>query len=320
MKKISLIMFAGMLLTSCNSSPAKSSLDKSIYHAGEYQKQVDYKLDLSVLSPTGAPAVAMYQFASEINGKYTTTSNPAVGVIPMFQSGEYDVIIAPTDSGLNQIVNLGAKYKIAATVTFGNFFLIASGSDEDGVLNKGDSVIIFQENGIPGKTFNYLYNDLELNVTAVGAASDTKSIIENNFVFDNKKYDYVLSAEPVVSATNSTVFLDIQSEFARVSGGKKMTQASVFIKNGVSKAKADKFLFALKDAINDGVANPDLIKTAIESIGSAQEQSSAFGVPGAIAKKATAAGNRLNLGFEFASDIKEDIRTFVNIVNTDVKL
>ena len=320
MKKIFLLLATSLIaLTGCNSSPKKVSFIDSIYRPGDYYHQENYELDLSVVAPTGAPAVAMYSFVGELNGRLTTSSNPAVGVIPMFQSQEYDVIVAPTDSGLNQIMNLGAKYKIAATITFGNFFVVSFGRDADETLNAGDKIIIFQENGIPGKTFKYLYGDLNLSITTVANASDTKQIIENNGVYDGLSYDYILTAEPVMSSTNKTAFLSIKDEFAAKTGGKLLTQASIFVKNGLDSTKVDKFLFAVKDNIEAGLANPAIIQSAIEQVGSAQQQQGAFGVPGAMAKKVSL-NNGFGFGYASAYEIREDIKTIIKIVDPSVKL
>ena len=320
MKKIFPLLATTLIaLTGCNSSPKKVSFIDSIYRPGEYYHQDNYELDLSVVAPTGAPAVAMYGFVDQLNFRLTTSSNPATGVIPMFQSQSYDVIVAPTDSGLNQIMNLGAKYKIAATITFGNFYIVSFGRDTDDTLNAGDKIVIFQENGIPGKTFNYLYGNLGLSVTAVTNATDTKQIIENNGVYDGVSYDYILTAEPVMSATGKTPFLSIKSEFMTKTGGKLLTQASIFVKNGLDSTKVDKFLFAVKDNIENGLSNPSYIQSAIETVGTTQAQQAAFGVPGAMAKKVTLT-NGFGFGYFNAYDIKEDIKTFMSIVDPSVKL
>ena len=139
----------------------------------------DYS-DLKILAPTGAPAVALYSLAG--NSNFETTSNPQTGLIPQFKTGNYDIIIAPTHGGLTQIIKQNAQYKIAATITFGNFYIVATGNDDDEIMNEGDKVLIFQENDVPGKVFNYLYKDLKLDITAVAAVSDTKLVIENGGV------------------------------------------------------------------------------------------------------------------------------------------
>ncbi len=320
MKKIfPLIATTIIALTGCNSSPKKISFEDVIYQHGEYYSPEDYTIRMNVVSPTGAPSIGLYSFAEAWNGKFFTSSSPSTGVIPMFQSQEYAAIVAPTDSGLNQIMNLGAQYKIAATITFGNFYIVSFGRDADATLNDGDKIVIFQENGIPGKTFKYLYGDLNLTITAVADAPVTKQIIENNGVFNDVSYDYILTAEPIMSATNKTAFIDIQEAFATKSGGKLMTQASIFIRNNVEKEMADEFLFAVKDSIEAGIANPNLIKDKIETLGSTDAQQGAFGVPGAMAKKVMT-NNGFNLGFKFVDEIKDDIKEFVRLIDPSVKL
>lgn len=318
MKKTIILLPALLLgLAGCNKEPVKTKLDEAIYSFNLVEEINDYSLDLKVLAPTGAPAIGLYQFAT--SDKLTTTTNPQTGLMPMFKSNEYDVIVAPTHGGLNQVLNQGANFKLAATITFGNFYVVSMGTDTDNTLNSGDKVIIFQENDIPGKVFNYLYGDLGLTTTAVAAASDTKLIMSNNGVFDGVQYDYVYTAEPVMSASNKTAFINVQNAFKEKSRNKMMTQASVFVRNDVESAKADKFLSVLKKGIEDGLNNPDLIKTEIEKLGSAAEQQNKFGVPGAMAKKVSV-NNGFGLGFRAASEIKEDIRTFVNIVNPNMEL
>ena len=135
---------------------------------------------LKILAPTGAPSVGLYSFAEYSN--FTTTTNPQEGLIPQFKTNNYDVIIAPTQGGLTQIVKQNAAFKIAATITYGNFYIVATGNDDDGILNENDKVLIFQENDVPGKVFKYTYSDLNLDVTAVSAVSDTKLVIENGGV------------------------------------------------------------------------------------------------------------------------------------------
>ena len=79
-----------------------------------------------------------------------------------------------------QVINKNANYQIAATITFGNMYILSTGRDEDGIMNEGDKVLFFQENDLPGKVFKYLYGDLKLDAIAVGSTQETKSIIEND--------------------------------------------------------------------------------------------------------------------------------------------
>lgn len=131
------------------------------------------KLDLSLITPTGAPALAFYNHIKESKFEANSVAN---NVLAYFSSDEKDVIVAPTNAGINAIAN-GANYAIAATVTFGNFYILATGHDNDGVLNEGDRVLGFQENNVAGKVFKYLYGNLDLNMTWLADANAVKNEI-----------------------------------------------------------------------------------------------------------------------------------------------
>lgn len=134
--------------------------------------------DLRIIAPTGAPAVAFYNYAT--NANFSTTGNPATALIPMFGNDNYDIIVAPTHGGLMQVINNNKNYQIAASITFGNMYIVSMGTDADETLNEGDKVLYFQKNDLPGKVFNYLYGDMNLFTYDVAAASDTKNVIENH--------------------------------------------------------------------------------------------------------------------------------------------
>ena len=275
---------------------------------------IDYA-SLKVLAPTGAPAVAMSFLAYHNN--LETTSNPAQGLMPMFKTNTYDIIVAPTQGGLTQIVKQNANYKIAATITFGNFYIVATGKDDNNTLDAGDSILIFQENDIPGKVFNYIYKDAGLDVTAVAAVSDTKLVIENGGTLridesTVKEFDYIYTAQPVVSATNSTIFINVQDAFKEKSGGKTITQASIFVNNNADKEKVNMLLSDAENYIRDAIEDPTKLKSSIEFVGSTAEQQDKFGVPGAMAMKVTNLNNGFSIGYQNAKDIKDEIQSFVN--------
>ena len=154
-------------------NPSIASIPDSCF----FEKSIDDAeasfADLKIICPTGAPAVAFYNYAQ--SEKFETAAP-----IPQFITNNYDVIVAPTHGGIDKLVNANANYKIAATITFGNMYILSTGRDADNTMNKGDHVLYFSENDLPGKVFNYLYGSLELDTFAVSSAADTKSIIENN--------------------------------------------------------------------------------------------------------------------------------------------
>ena len=129
--------------------------------------------DLKIVCPSGAPAVAFYNHAQDPNFE---TAAP----IPALLGNNYQVVVAPTHGGMDKLINANANFQLAATITFGNMYILSTGRDKDGVMNRGDNVLFFQENDLPGKVFKYLYGDLGLKTVAVSDAQSTKNIIEND--------------------------------------------------------------------------------------------------------------------------------------------
>ena len=130
------------------------------------------------------------------------------------------------------------------------------------------------------------------------------------------EFDYIFTAQPVVAATNSQIFKNVQEDFNN-KHSIRLTQASIFVKNDADSKNVDKFLAKVQADIVAGVATPTLIKAGIEQLGSTQEQQNKFGVPGAMAMKVTAASNGFSLGYENAYTIKEDISSFVNLLTNN---
>ena len=86
---------------------------------------------VNILAPKGAPAVAFYNHATDDN----FTTGAAENIKSMLtKKSPYTVVVVDTLSGVSALQNK-APYKIAATITFGNFFLAATGNDENRRLN-----------------------------------------------------------------------------------------------------------------------------------------------------------------------------------------
>lgn len=244
-KKLLLALVPVMLLAGCNKT------------------KEDYQLDLKVISPAGSPAIALYKYLKSDNYEVNGDAN---NVTAYFSTNDKDVIVAPTNAGIAAI-NKGANFKIVATVTFGNFFLLSTGKDSDNVLNEGDKVIAFQQNGVAGKLFNYIYGDKSLDVTYLGTAADVK----NKVLSEDVDAGYVMLAQPVVNAvlkakTEYKLFANMQDDYKTKTGGKEITQASVFVNNGVDKEKTKSFLSNLEKDIKALLDNPDVFLSAVEGM------------------------------------------------------
>ena len=279
-----------------------------------------HKTDLKLLSPTGAPAVALAGYANKLE----TASDPQSGLMPMFATNDYDIIVAPTHGGLNKI-KAGANYLIAATVTLGNFYLLSTGRDEDEILNEGDKVMYFQPSDVPGKVFNYLYGDKGLELYAVDAANKTAPVINAGGVYKvdettTVNLDYIFTAEPVVTSTNSVskIYESGRDAFNIRSGGKQIMQASIFVNKNADHDKVDEFLANVENDMKSGLKSPNLLKNFVSKLGSKNEQAQKIGFTADVVYNATKNNNNgLGLGFRKAKDAKQDIEDFVNLLTNN---
>ena len=269
--------------------------------------------DLRIISPTGAPAVSMYNF---VNGLHTVLK-PAAELLPEFGKDNFDIIVAPAKGGLTKIVKANANYQMAAVVTFGNFALVSTGKDDNNALDTGDNVLIFQKEDIPGSVFEYLYGDLGLNVYDVADVSATAGPLNTGSITigsETIELDYVFSAYPLISNLKKTsqVVEKASDAFAEKTDGKRIIQAAVFINKNLSKEKADNFLSLLEQDMSSAVSDPNNIVSTFNLFGGESEQKNMFGVAASAVYDAMSDRNGLGLGYQRAKDAKDEINYFIN--------
>lgn len=311
-KLLSLISLAGML-ASCafsGNSPETSSTGN----------ELPEKTDVKLVCPTGAPAVAFYNHAEDKN--FETNGTPSNIVAFMNNNSNYDAVVIDTISGLKAISN-GAPYKMAATLTFGNFFIASTGHDADGVMNPGDKIVLFGQNQTPDKIFHYIYgNDFDSSIEYVTAVSDAAPCLASGKnVATGSDVDYVFVAQPVLFATlnnanaatygKAKVYANIQELYKEKSGNKSIIQASLFVKNTDSYSYAS-YLSALESDINSAIADPKKVVEGMSKI-SDDEAKAKYGIASNVAKAVLSQNNGLGLGYKKAKDIKEDINSFISI-------
>ena len=271
-----------------------------------------YSLELQVATPAGSPATAFYKYLGDT--EHLEVNGDANNVIAYLSATETtqrkDVVVAPTNAGVASI-NKGAPFKIAATITFGNFFLLSTGKDSDGVLSEGDKVIAFQQNGVAGKLFNYVYGDKGLDVTYLTDAASVK----NKILTEDLDAGYVLLAQPVVAAilgqkSEYKVYANVQNDYKEKTGGKEITQASIFVRNDVDANKAKTFLKNIKEDVEALLKDPELLASATSEI---EDQVFTTKLTGTktLVTNLLKNNNQIGLGFKYAVDNKESIDAFI---------
>ena len=139
MKKILPLLITALAIVGCanNNNPKTSSSDEG-HGADVYYTPGDF----SIVSPTGAPALAFYNYATYSNFE---TNRVPTNIVAMMNKGEKDVVVLPTNAGVQAIVNKNAPYLLAATITFGNFYIVSMNNDDNQVMDASDTILLFQK-------------------------------------------------------------------------------------------------------------------------------------------------------------------------------
>jgi len=271
---------------------------------------------LSFIVPTGAPAIAMSEFA-DLAG-FETTTEPST-IVPLLATGQYDVAVLPTNVGATAINVKKVPYKMLCTITFGNLYVASTGKDTDGVMDENDYIVSFQQGAVPDKIFHYVYgNQLDNALHYVASAGDAAKCLKTgkNLADDSKDVDYVLLAEPALTKVLETtptasVYADIQSLYKEKSGGLILTQASVLVKNTLDDSVVKNAIYkTIQSSVNQMIKRPNKIETNMNKV---DDPATIFGVEPEYAVKTAKDGNKMGLGCKLASDIKDDINKFLEI-------
>lgn len=303
MKHTYLLLLTTLILTGCS----------SIEEGGG--GSIDAPVNFSIVTPTGAPSIAFYKHSTDSN--FQTNSDPS-NIIPMMVNEMVDVAVLPTNAAIQAINGKKVNYKLAATITFGNIFVAATGNDKDGVMGPDDYIVSFQQGAVPDKIFHYVYgNDLDNAMHYVSNAQEAAKCLKTgkNLAEDGKTVDYVVLAEPaltnVLSSTpGRTLYANLQELYKVKSGNLSIFQASLLVNNKLARESVDRFLTSLEKEIKDGLENPALIEEGLK-LNSASE--ALFGIKPEIAKAVTLNNNGMGLGFAKAKDNKEAIDLFLSL-------
>ena len=247
-------------------------------------------------------------------------------------AGEKDVVVLPTNAGVQAIVNKNAPYKIAATITFGNFYIVSMNNDDNQTMDANDTILLFQKNNVPDKIFHYVYgNALDSALHYVSAVSDAASaIIGGKFSDPDLGEDlvpnYVMIAEPALTNVLSkkgdavSVYANVQEEYKKKSNNAELFQASVFVKDNLEPEKVRYFLDDLKRDIEEAIADPSKMSAGMSKI---EDASTVYGVAPQMAENVLRKNNGMGLGFKLARENKGAINTFLEIFginNVDEKI
>lgn len=301
MKKVLLSLLFPLLLSSCG---------------GHYDDYTKWR----IITPTGAPAIAMSYFSGYEN--FETNSDP-VNIVAMMKAGKADAVVLPTNVGMQAIRQGNLPFKIFKTLTHGNIYIASTGNDDDGLMDSDDYIVSFQKGAVPDKIFHYVYGDeYENALHYVSNAQEAAKCLKlgKNLADDKKDVDYVVLAEPALTTVlettpNAKQYADLQELYKVKSGGKEIFQAALFVSNELDMhTLMEPFQSYLHISINDMKKTPETAETYM-NLNSNPELT--FGVKPEVARKMFENGNRMNIDCKDVWKERESINLFLSIFGVD---
>ncbi|MCR4879936.1 MAG: hypothetical protein K5906_03150 [Bacilli bacterium] len=281
---------------------------------------------LNIVSPSGAPALALYDVYDnkniEINGDATAVA------AYMSNDSAKDIIIAPTNLVASKVMKANAPFKLAAVITFGNFYLASTGLDDNDAFDKDDYIVLFQQNSLPDKLFKFVYGDDFTNIHYVSSAKDASVCLQSgkNDADKGTSVDYVLVPQPALTpalkkakenrsdvADKIKVIKNIQSDYASKTDNAPLTQASIFVKNTTEESKINKinaFLADINTKINNILKDQSDLDAKLGGLENT-DLANLFGAPNLTILKSVVASNSIGIGYQNAKDYKDNIDKFL---------
>lgn len=268
--------------------------------------------NLTILSPKGAPAIALVPLIQENKDSIEFVDGTDVLSAELIK-GEKDVIIAPVNLGAALSKKDSNPYRLYGIVTWGNLYLV---SHADVAIVESEPIAIFGEQAVPGLVFNSLKD--QLGQTFVSTAFNSVTDVQGQLL--SKSFNIGLMAEPLVTATiakaktletplNLNVYKDLQLLWEEKTGFDNYPQAAIYIKADISDEKLKQvearleLMMAYNIELNN---NPTILETDIT-----EELATTLGVPSS--KILTQAWDRMNVNVVKAEENKEAIEAFLEL-------
>lgn len=272
---------------------------------------------IKILTPTGAPTAAFYDFPNNENYIYETNSTPS-NVGAQLQHNQYDAVVFDFYNGLKSIKNNNTQYRLARVITGGNLYLVGINHTEEPTSDDPGYIVSFGQNLLPDLVYKNIYGEEIASVTNyVAGVSDCAGILQSG-LHNGNQVDYVLVAQPVLFASlqavsnnpdathTLTVVASLRDKWEEKTGQKAIPQAGLFIdinKYNANKSAFDAFLAEVDDSVDTCIEDPTTMKNGLDDYGDADAQKAFFGFTSQIAYNVQKDGAN---GFAFVSSEDAD--------------
>lgn len=269
-RQIAFLSFSCCLafLSSCGGQAGESSLSSS-----DSKKE---ETPLSILSPAGAPTLALYNHIDDEN--FLTTKDASQVALAMKTSRNKDALIF---DGVNGLKFLKGKqtvtsWKLVRWLTGGNFHVVSTKHNKEEAFDPDSKILSFGNGLLPDKVFKTLakeewgWNIEEANIKYEAGTSQVSAILgSENFA----SYDYYFIAEPSLQAAKANLMnlnqavnvheiFNLREEWKNFSTMDYIPQAALFVNEESYRKQKDSFKTLLKEVdtnLTDAIHNPSKI-------------------------------------------------------------
>ncbi len=249
-RKCMAAVLAALLAAGCSSTGADTGKDEPQEETQETAVSVE---GLKILTPLQAPALSLLPVLKDGKNTVDFAINGAEDLKPAFlnPSPEYDVIIAPTNLGVQLAANGKTGYRMLAVVDWGNLYIV--GTEDADLEGDGSDVAYFGQDSVPGLVFAKAYPNLAEKAKVFASASDAQADLMAGHV------KAALLAEPLATATvaKSEGKLKIISDVQEAWGGTGFPMAAMFV-NGETYEQNKDMYAAMIAQMKDYAANVDM--------------------------------------------------------------
>lgn len=286
---------------------------------------------VSVYMPDGAPALAMAQLMVDepdlgADVEYNVVAASAIATY--VSGGTADVCILPVNAAV-QVASNGENYSMLGVVTHGNLYMLSADEQEvtrDGLDELvGKTVGCIQLSSFVGAVFKIILEEENIPYTVVEDISAASPEAVNLINIANPAqeispaagFDYMIAAEPVVTAKTSTGALKVVGDLQELYGEEGYPQAVMVAKNSLI-SQSPEFITSLISAMNgnaewilsDDASVADIV-AAINSNGGANSLTENNLKPATI--------ERCAISFDPAAQSRQSVIDFIEKYNAATK-
>ena len=223
--------------------------------------------------PDGAPALAAAQLMAEdmqFGGKVTYSVVNANAIGAQVSGGKADVAVLPVNAAAS-FAGDGEDYKLLGTVTHGNLYVLSAKHTQELTADTldtlaGKTVGCIQLESFVGGVFRMILDaagvEYEIAEDVSSPSEDAVTLVNigdpSTGVSPSAPYDYMIAAEPVVTAKTAKGDLKVVGDVQRLYGEGGFPQAVLVAKTSLTENDPG-FVAELCDAVT---ANAEWIKTA----------------------------------------------------------